>query len=219
MQPTRFGGAAFDAEPQARHRPGVEVVRVAPEEYGRVDLRAHSLLADVPLHDVWAVDLPGDGPRRSIVDLRSLLERESLTGGNRAVRFLIGLRLCLGRVFGWDREPAQASRESLLRRLSAADRESSLITPGTQEGLFQVLFVSPRESISEIRNATVHAFSVFALVDRSSSYRLYWAIYVRPVGRITAWYMRLIDPFRRFLIYPAVLRHIRSAWSRSEAAA
>jgi hypothetical protein len=76
-----------------------------------------------------------------------------------------------------------------------------------------VLFVSPQEAIAEIQNRTVHAFSVFALVERSSSYLLYWAIYVRPVGRITWWYMRLIDPFRRVIIYPAALRHIRKAWA------
>jgi hypothetical protein len=94
-----------------------------------------------------------------------------------------------------------------------------LVTPGTLEGPFRVLFVSPREAISEIQNPTVHGFSVFALVERSSGYRLYWAIYVRPVGGITPWYMRLIDPFRRVIIYPAALRHIRAAWARGVAEA
>ncbi len=36
----------------------------------------------------------------------------------------------------------------------------------------------------------------------------------RLVGRITGWYMRLIDPFRRFIIYPSALRYIRNAWAR-----
>jgi hypothetical protein len=108
---------------------------------------------------------------------------------------------------------------SFLHRLSAADRAASLVSPGTREGPFRVLFVSPGEAISEIHNSTVHAFSVFALLERSSDYRLYWGIYVQPVGRITSLYMHLIDPFRRFLIYPAVLRFIRAAWSRGEAAA
>jgi hypothetical protein len=196
-------------------------VRVSPEEYERIDLRAHSLLADVPLHDVWLVDLPGGGPGRTIVDLRALLSVENITAANGAVRFLFGLRACLGRVLGWDLEPPQASRESFLQRLSAADLECSLVAPGTPEGPFRVLFVSPREAISEIQNSTVHGFSVFALVEDSSGYRLYWGIYVRPVGRVTSWYMRLIDPFRRVIIYPAVLRHIRAAWARrlAEAAA
>lgn len=191
-------------------------MRVDPEEYQRIQLRAHSLLADVPLHDVWAVDLSGRGPSRTIVDVRSLLSRENLRAANATVSFLFGLRARLGRLFGWDREPSQAVEESFLHRLSAADRESSLIAPGTREGSFRVLFVSPCEEIAEIWNSTVHAFRVFALVERSSDYRLYLAIYVRPVGRITAWYMRLIDPFRRAIIYPAMLGHIRAVWSRRE---
>jgi len=191
-------------------------VRIAPEEYLRLRLRAHSLLADVPLHDVWAVDLPGKTPARTIVDLRAILIRENLERTSAAVRFLFGLRWRLGRVFGWDREPSGAPDESFLHRLSAADLDSSLVAPGTREGPFRIVYVSQQESISEIRNGTVHAFSVFALAQRPSDYRLYWAIYVRPVGRVTAWYMRLIDPFRRAIIYPAVLRHIRSAWSKGE---
>ena len=197
-----------------RQRRRFDAVRVNPEEYERFDLRAHSLLADVPLHDVWAVELSGGAPGRTIVDLRALLSVENLRAVNGAVRFLFGLRAWLGRVFGWDREPPLASRESFLQRLSATDRECSLVAPGTTEGSFRILFVSPREAISEIQNSTVHAFSVFALVERSSGYCLYWAIYVRPLGRITSWYMRLIDPFRRVIIYPAVLRYIRAAWAR-----
>jgi hypothetical protein len=189
-------------------------MRVTSKEYAQVDLRAHSLLADVPLHDVWAVELPGGGPGRTMVDLRAVLSVESLTAANAAVRLLFGLRWWLGRVFGWDDEPPQASRESFLHRLSTADRESSLVAPGTPEGAFRVLFVSPRESISEIQNSMVHAFSVFALTEGASGYRLYWGIYVRPVGRVTSWYMRLIDPFRRLIIYPAVLSHIRAVWAR-----
>lgn len=191
--------------------------RVTGDEYERIELRAHALLADVPLHDVWEVDLPGDGPRRTLVDLRDRVSLESLTATNAAVRFLFRLRSALGRLFGWDRVPASASDESYLQRLTAADRENSLVVPGTPEGPFRVLFVSPRESISEIQNPTVHAFSVFALVRRGSDYRLYLGVYVRPVGRITGGYMRLIDPFRRWIVYPAMLRAIRAAWTRGSA--
>lgn len=189
-------------------------MRATPEEYQRLDLRAHSLLADVPLHDVWVVELPGGGPGRTLLDLRALLSVESLTEANAAVRFLFGLRRLLGRIFGWDRERPQVSRESFLHRLSAAEREASLVPPGTPDGPFRVLLVSPQEAISEIQNSTVHAFSVHALVEQPWGYRLYWAIYVRAVSRFTAGYMGLINPFRRLIIYPAVLRHIRSAWAR-----
>jgi len=194
-------------------------VRVSREEFERIDLRAHSLLSGVPLHDVWAIDLGGGGPGRTMVDLRALLSREKLGAANPAVNFLFRVRARLGQVFGWDREPPRASEESFVHRLSPADRERSLVPPGTPEGSFRVLFVSRQEAISEIQNATVHAFSVFALLERSSGYRLYLGIYVLPVGLITSWYMRLIDPFRRIIIYPAVLHHIRGVWLRGEVAA
>jgi len=192
-------------------------VRADRDEYARLALRAHSLLGDVPLHDVWAVDLPGGGPGRTILDLREIMAVESLTSTNGAVRFLFDLRAWLGSLFGWDREPLEAPRASYPERLSDDERRSSLVAPGTPEGAFRVLFVSPREAISEIHNSTVHAFSVFALAERSPGYRFYWGIYVRPVGWITSWYMRLIDPFRRLLIYPAVLRYVRATWERDVA--
>jgi Protein of unknown function (DUF2867) len=192
-------------------------VRVTPGEFRALELRAHALLAGVPLHDVWRIDLPGGRPGLNIVDLRERLASQSLRAASPAVRLLFGLRAGLGRVFGWDRQPAPGSGASFLDRLPAEDRQRSLVPPGTREGPFQVLFVSPQEAISEIRNATVHAFSVYALLEQPTAYRFYWAVYVLPVGRITAWYMRLIDPFRRLLVYPAVLRRIRSAWERGPA--
>ena len=149
-----------------------------------------------------------------MLELREILSAENLRRTNLAVRFLFGLRGFLGRIFAWDREPPRASQESFVHRLSEADRARSLVVPGTPEGPFRVLYVSPHEAISEIQNATVHAFSVFALRETASGQRFYWCIYVRPVGRFTGAYMRLIDPFRRAIIYPAVLRRIQAAGSR-----
>jgi hypothetical protein len=43
-----------------QHRP------VAPAKYVALDLRAHTLLADIPLHDVWVAHLPGGGAGRTL---------------------------------------------------------------------------------------------------------------------------------------------------------
>ena len=190
-------------------------MRVPLEEFRRLDLRVHSLLADVPLHDVWAVDLPGGGPGRTLTDLKALFDLERATAANPVVRLLFSVRRALGTVFRWERPPARGQgRPAFRERLTEPDRRASLVEPGSAEGPFHVVYVFPRESVNEICNATVHAASCFALVEHTAGYRLYWAIYVRPVGRLTAWYMRLIDPFRRFIIYPAVLRSIQSSWAR-----
>ena len=70
----------------------------------------------------------------------------------------------------------------------------------------------PNEALSEVRNATVHAFSCFAMRRTITGYRMYWAIYVKPISPWTATYMRIIDPLRRAVVYPAVIKRIESEW-------
>ena len=60
--------------------------------------------------------------------------------------------------------------------------------------------------------ALLVAVLVVALVPRGGDRRFFWATYLKPVGRITRLYMGLIDPFRRWLIYPAILRHVHRTW-------
>jgi hypothetical protein len=189
--------------------------RATVEEYLRLTLRAHSLLRDVPLHDVWRVTLPGGGPSRTMADVRSVLEvarrshRLSLP-----VRALFKLRWSIGRLLRWDRPPPEPDAWSFLARLSETDRRQSIVEPGTMDGPFTVLYVHPLEAVSEIRNATVHGFLVWALEPTSTGYQLFWAIHVLPVSVWTRPYLALIDPFRRWLVYPAVLRRIHESWAR-----
>jgi hypothetical protein len=52
-----------------------------------------------------------------------------------------------------------------------------------------------------------------ALRRRPGGYRLYWAIYVENVSAFTPLYMAVIEPFRRFVVYPAILASIRAGWT------
>lgn len=182
--------------------------------YAALALRAHTLLEGVPIHDVWGVELPGGRDDVTMMDLRQVMSVDSYSKANPAVQFLFGLRGLLGRLFGWDKKPPSASRESFLDRLTEEDRRDSLLPPGTDDGPFHLLYASNTETISEIHNRTVHAFSVFALIPKGPGhgYTFYWAIYVQPTGSMTRWYMALIDPFRRWIIYPTILKKIRKAW-------
>ena len=183
-------------------------MRAAPGEYLNLRLRAHELLHDVPLYDVSVVDLPGGGTGRSVADIRAL---ESAAAPSRIANALYGVRHVLGRVFDWDRVPMRPE-ESLLSRLSERDRRDSEITPGTRDGPFLLLYQFPGEALSETRNATVHGYVCTALARTASGYRLYLAVYVRPVSRLSRPYLIAIEPFRRFILYPAMLRRIRRAW-------
>ena len=184
-------------------------MRVSAAEYLALDLEAHALLRDVPLRDVSAVDLPNGGPGRTLADVKRLLlanreQRRSAAGA------LFALRRLLGRAFRWD---APSSGPWYAERLSDALRRRSLAPPGSSDGPFRLLYELERESLSEIRNATVHALVCMALVPRAGGYRFYFGVYVQAVSRWTPLYMAAIEPFRRFIVYPAMLSRLRSAWT------
>lgn len=191
-----------------------------PEDYARLPLRAHAILADVPVHDVWRVRL-GEGDHAwSMLQIRAialgLADSAPLGIG---VRTLFSLRRWLGALMGWDREGRSASGAPLLAQLEPADREASLVPPGTRDGPFMVVYVHGSEAVSGVRNATVEAYLVWALHTTPTGQEVLWAIHVRPVGAWTRPYMALIDPFRRYLVYPALLRAFHEACAKSAAIA
>lgn len=185
-----------------------------PSEYRQLDLRAHSLLEGIALHDVWLIELEGGGPGRNIQDAIRCFTPQTVTTASAAVSALFALRRGLGRVFGWDTQAAGQRWDDELykNRLTDADRARSRVAPGTDDGILQFVYVFENEALSEVRNATVHAFSCLALRETMRGYRLYWAIYVKPIGPWTATYMRVIDPFRRALVYPAVINRVQLTW-------
>ena len=192
-------------------------MRVKATDFQKLDLRCHALLSDAPLHDVWAIPLNGGGPGRNIQDARAIVFGDRRPSTNLAVRGLFALRFALGRALGWDDERHDPLGASYVHRLADADRSKSQVPPGTREGPFRVLYVLGNEALSELRNATVHAFLALALTPRPGGYTLYMAVYVKPVSRFTTLYMALIDPFRRLVVYPALGRHAQRRWSHTYA--
>jgi hypothetical protein len=187
-------------------------MRVPAEEFRALDLEVHSFLADVALRDVSAIDLPGGGLDRTISDVRALLFRDGALTATVPLRILFSLRLLLGRLFGWDRRVHEHAENPTIMKLSNDQRDRSLVKPGTPDGPFRLLYLFSEEVLGEVRNATVHAFSCMAIQRTASGYRFYWAIYVQNVSRFTPVYMALIEPFRRFVVYPAILRRLRACW-------
>ena len=187
-------------------------MRVPAEEFRALDLEVHGFLADVPLRDVSAVDLPGGGPDRTISDVRALLFRDRALTATLPLRILFSLRLLLGRLFGWDRAVHEHAEDSYVKKLTDGQRDRSVADPGATDGPFRLLYLFQNEVLGEVRNATVHAFSCMAIRRTAFGYRFYWAIYVKHVSRFTPVYMALIEPFRRFVVYPAILRRLRASW-------
>ena len=160
-------------------------MRTGVAEFRMLPLEVHAILEDVPLKDVTVVDLPGGGPGRTLSDVRALISTGELLGANPLARALFALRLWLGRVFGWDRPEHDDPRMSYLSRVTPAMRARSVVEPGTMERGFRLLFLLERESLAEIRNATVHAFLCAVLSEGPGGYRLHWAVYVKPSSWLT----------------------------------
>ena len=188
--------------------------RISTQEFERLPLRVHDFLAGVPLHDVWATDLP---PTRPGITLDEFFRMASARpcAPSPVVRALLNLRFFVGRLLGWDREPAATAWESFATRLTAVDRSKSLAPAGTREGLFRVVYRFENEQLLEVINRTAHAAALSALVETTNAYRFYFGVYVRSVSRFTTVYMALIDPFRKLVVYPSLLRTVRTRWNRA----
>ena len=192
--------------------------RIPTQELEGLPLRVHEFLAGVPLHDVWAVDLPRVRPGITLQEFLGRGGALPLTP-SRIVRTLLGIRFFVGGLLRWDRESSAAVRETFASRLTPADRAKSLAPPGRPEGPFRMVYRFENEQLLEIKNRTAHAAAVSALVEGPVAYRFYFGVYVRPVGRLTPIYMALIDPVRTWIVYPSLLRSIRRRWSETFGAA
>ena len=188
--------------------------QISAQEFERLPLRVHSFLAGVPLHDVWAVDLPRIRPGITLNEfLRTASARPCRL--SLAARTLLSIRLFIGRLLGWDREPTATAWETFAKRLTTVDHSKSLAVAGMQEGLFRVVYRFENEQLLEVINRTAHAAALSALVEMANTYRFYFGVYVCNVSRFTPIYMTLIDPFRKVIVYPSLLRSVRASWNEA----
>jgi hypothetical protein len=200
--------------------------RVSTQEFEQLPLRVHSFLAGVPLHDVWAVDLPRGRAGLTLdeflrtasngkLDTCGCSKSSSLFTPPPLVRMLLDIRFFIGRFFGWDHEPAATAWETFATRLTHTDRSRSLAAAGTRDGFFRVVYRFENEQLVELINRTAHAAALTALVETATAYRFYLGVYVRSVSRFTPFYMTLIDPFRKLIVYPSLLCSVRARWNQA----
>jgi hypothetical protein len=188
--------------------------QVSTQEFERLPLRVHSFLAGVPLHDVWSVNLPR---WRDGVTLDDFLRTKStcLFTASSLVRMLLDIRLFVGRFFSWDQEPAPTAWKTFTTHLTDTDRSRSLAAAVTRDGFFRVVYRFENEQLLELINRTVHAAALSALVETPTAYRFYLGVYVRSVSRFTPFYMALIDPIRKLIVYPSLLHGVRARWNQA----
>ena len=104
--------------------------RIPAQEFERLPLRVHGFLAGVPLHDVWAIDLPR---RRGGITLDEFLRatHERPFTPSPTVRALLSVRFFVGRLLHWDGEP-DGTNDTFATRLTSGDLANSLAAAGTR---------------------------------------------------------------------------------------
>ena len=200
--------------------------QVSTQEFEGLPLRVHTFLAGVPLHDVWSVDLPRwrsgvtldeflRTPSNCKLDTCGCSKSSSLFTPSLLVRMLLDIRFFVGRFFLWDHEPAATAWNTFATRLTDTDRSGSLVAPGTRDGFFRVVYRFENEQLVELINRTAHAAALSALVETATAYRFYLGVYVSSVSRFTPFYMALIDPVRKLIVYPSLLHSVRARWNQA----
>jgi hypothetical protein len=184
-------------------------------EIGRMPLRAHELLAGIPLHDAWIQELPGGPAGLEISDILDATGFTTQAGVRTGVvpRVLFAIRGAVGGLFGWESADDLVREHSYVGRLTEADLKRTRSVPGNTHGIVRDLYTFENEYAGEIINRTVHAFVVIATKGTKQGYRMAVAIYVARVSWFTRVYMALIAPMTRWVIYPSMRRGIAASWT------
>ena len=175
--------------------------------------RIHELTQDFRVEDVWA--LPARGGPDDFLRLVQLMASGDLSqGSSRAARTLWTIRLKIGELLGWDSPDAGVgSRVPTLRHRLPVDLRDAPSGPDFGTLPFTSLYLLEDEFAAEIANRTMHGVMHLGWVpDGTGDYRGQMAILVKPNGLLGTPYMTAIAPFRRLIVYPAMMRQIERAW-------
>ena len=179
---------------------------------------------DFKLLDAWALPVEG-GPDDFTSFLETLGSFDPTTSGSIASRSLFWVRLRLGALFGWDdpgkKRPIPGCSEMTLRdrvpeELRDSAEDSQMVNEVLQQvaGGFRPLYRTDHEAAAEISNDTVHGVLHLGWLEQDEGrYRAQMGVYVKARGVFGEIYLKLIEPFRHYIVYPALLRRIDRAWN------
>lgn len=205
------------------------VGRVPNETHTARPWRIHELVSDFDLEDVWAFRVYGTA--RDFDDVVELV-----TGGPDLVarfsapaRAVWWLRDRIGSLVGFDRisapvgddpdwAPIPGSTDRSLRDRLPVDLRDTVAGLRFRDVPFVPVYRTADEFVAELSNRTVHAVMHVTWVhDGNGSYHAEMASYAKPRGLVGAIYMVAIMPFRRWVVYPSLLKAQEQAWTERSA--
>jgi hypothetical protein len=187
------------------------------EEFRQRLLRVHGFLADVPMHSLDCLELPGGDAGMTLQEISDVVGfgGEAEMEVNPLTQGLFQLRALIGGILNWDEAQELVTSVSYLSKLSEEDRARSHVAPGKAVGISRILYQFDDEMLAEIVNRTVHCFWVMASERTANGYRLWMAVYVKKLNWFTPIYMALISPLLKWVIYPAMHKGMKRRWEQA----
>jgi hypothetical protein len=176
---------------------------------------------DFKLLDAWVVPAEG-GPDDFDSFLEVMTSFDPANAESALSRALFSVRHRLGALLGLDdatnERPIPGCTETTLSaRLPEALQGSAtgpVISGTVEQAGFVLLYRTDDEWAAEVSNATVHGVLQLAWVEQGDGrFRGQMGVYVKPRGKLGEAYLKFIEPFRHFIVYPALMRQIGRAWA------
>ncbi|UCE38654.1 MAG: DUF2867 domain-containing protein [Thermoplasmata archaeon] len=193
--------------------------------------KVHEIAQDFMLLDVWEYPILADNSKdQDFLFILKVIQQSPPDKVNRSVsikflaaRLLISLRIYLGKILGLDKNintlPIPGCQEtSIKERLSIEDRKRSLsfselgISESDNE-TWRVVYLYENEMLTELSIDVVHVLMHLGWVHKSGNFfTAQLAVYAKPRRMIGHLYLQLIMPFRRSIIYPALMEYVKNTW-------
>ncbi len=196
--------------------------------------KVHEIAMDFELLDVWEFPIAADRSKGQDFLFFLMTMRQPPPEKIRrpsSLRFLasqvlVYIRMQMGDVFGLDKNintlPIPGCRETSVKdRLSKKDREQCLSLSGLgisdyDNSTWQIVYFYKEELLMELSIDPAHALLHFGWVHKSDHiYTAQLAVYAKPRGDFGKFYLQLIMPFRRLIIYPTFMETVKIIWEES----
>jgi hypothetical protein len=193
-------------------------IKIDKLEHFKHSFRVHSLLADFELEDLWQIPVTLTSNQSLHLFIEHFNKSSVKIIDKGVAGFLFRIRLMLGKLLNLEDEKlfvAKLIPGSIRHRYAYEEGLGfdDLPTPGKGNLDFEPVYVLENEHLSEIENKTVHAALHFSRVPISeTTWGVRMAVYVKPKGLLGKAYMLLIKPFRLWIVYPALMKHVKYEW-------
>lgn len=180
---------------------------------------------DFILWDVWEIPIEANNsPNENFQSFYTIIVGTfiNMQANMSLTRLLFNLRYWLSKVLPLDKNintlPIPECHETTIKsRLKdkdiAASKAGKAIKDNKSDLEFRPVYLNDNESLHELSNDTVHALIHFGWINKKDNvYTATMAIYVKPRGVYGRAYLRLIEPFRRHIVYPTMMKMIKKQW-------